>query len=62
MTLVTSMPSMTLTEAFEAFPNIEKVLVLRTDMTRMGIEYTRAARDEINKLEDIHFRGADIFS
>ena len=53
---------MNLTEAFEAYVDIEKPIIIKSDMLRLGVHFSQVALDEARKIEDIRWKGYSLFS
>ncbi len=51
-----------LLQAFEAYPDIEKAIIIKSDMLRLGKRFSQAALDEIRKMKDIRVKGYGLFS
>lgn len=53
---------MNLGGAFEAYSDIAKPIILKSDMLRLGLQFTQAALDEAKKIERIRWKGYSLFS
>jgi hypothetical protein len=57
-----SLEEMNLVEALEEFPDVNRNIILKSDMIRLGINFSKKALEEAKKLEGIRFKGFSIFS
>jgi hypothetical protein len=53
---------MEVVEAFDAFPDIQKHIIIKSDLLRLGVKFGEAAKANFNKREDILYKGARLFS
>jgi hypothetical protein len=53
---------MNLLETFEAYADIAKPIIIKSDMLRMGIHFSQSALDEVRKIKDIRWKGYSLFS
>lgn len=53
---------MNLIEAFEAYTDIAKPIVIKSDMVRLGVQFSQAALNEVRKIEGIRWKGYSLFS
>ena len=53
---------MNLFEAFDAFPEVAKPIIIKSDMLRLGVGFSDAARGDANTRTDVTFKGFDNFA
>ncbi len=53
---------MDLIKAFDAFSDIAKPIVIKSDLLRIGVTFSEAARANFSNREDILYKGARLFS
>jgi len=53
---------MNLVEAFEVFPEVHKAIIIKSDVIRSGLKFTLACLEEVNKRNEILFKGYMLFS
>jgi len=53
---------MNLFEAFEAFPDVAKPIIIKTDIVRLGVKFGERALQIFKKRDDILFKGYHLFS
>jgi len=53
---------MDLIEAFKAYPDIAEPIIIKSDMVRLGVQFTQMALDEARKIEGIRFKGYSLFA
>ncbi|MDY6912683.1 MAG: radical SAM protein, partial [Chloroflexota bacterium] len=53
---------MDLMEAFRAYPNIEKAIIIKSDMLRLGTRVSPALIESMKDRKDIRFKGYALFS
>jgi hypothetical protein len=54
--------NMNLLEAFKAYPDIEQAVIIKSDMLRLGEQFSQRALHEINKIKNIRVKGYGLFS
>ncbi|MBI4333564.1 MAG: hypothetical protein HY673_20060 [Chloroflexi bacterium] len=52
---------MNLAEAFKAFPDIARPIVIKSDLLRLGVRFGEAARANFRDRDDILFKGSRLF-
>lgn len=52
---------MSLIKAFEQYPDVHKSIIVKTELLRVGVRFTRKAIDEIQKIDTV-FKGYHLFS
>jgi len=53
---------MDLFESFDAFPDVAKSIIIKSDVLRIGVEFSQKARGVFNEKLDILYKGYHIFS
>ena len=53
---------MNLLEAFDAYRDIEKAIIIKSDMLRLGTKLSQAALTEANKIKNLRVKGYSLFS
>jgi hypothetical protein len=53
---------MDLLEAFAAYPDIEKAIIIKSDMLRLGTRLSQAALKEANRIKNLRVKGYGLFS
>ena len=53
---------MNLFEVFDAFPEVAKPIIIKSDMLRLGVKFSEVARRDANARTDITFKGFDNFA
>ncbi len=49
-------------DAFEAFPEVDKHIIIKSDVVRLGLRFSERARQAFRESTDINFKGYSIFS
>ncbi|MFC1860938.1 radical SAM protein [Chloroflexota bacterium] len=53
---------MNLFEAFEAFPDVVKPIIIKSDAVRLGISFSERARQAFSEATDVNYKGYQFFS
>ncbi|MFC2007959.1 radical SAM protein [Chloroflexota bacterium] len=53
---------MDLFEAFKAFPEVAKPIIVKSDVIRLGLKFSERARKKFSELNDVTYKGYQFFS